>query len=329
MRRRQTYNDELTPFATRFACAQPNLTISAAIAYSLLVASTLLVQHDAAAEQGAQSSSAANQTEKSKSKGAEFGDQASVADICKALESEARKWNLPDAFFARLIWKESRFNPNAVSRKGARGIAQFMPNTALMRGLKNPFDPNSAIAASAEYLADLRDKFGNLGLAAAAYNAGQTRVRKWRAGRTRLPYETKDYVLSITGFSADDWSAKDFKQPKFSLDANSTFQAACRKLPARFSPPQETPTIAGRQIWGVQVAANFSRTRALAIYSRLKQKHRSVLAGLDPMVIRTLNRSMGTRPIFNVRLGATSRTEGAKLCARLRQSGGSCIVIKN
>ena len=52
-------------------------------------------------------------------------------------------------FFARLIWKESRFDPNAVSPAGAEGIAQFMPGTAAMRGLKNSFDIEQAIPASA------------------------------------------------------------------------------------------------------------------------------------------------------------------------------------
>jgi soluble lytic murein transglycosylase-like protein len=58
----------------------------------------------------------------------------------------------PD-FFARLIWRESRFDPSAVSRAGAQGVAQFMPATANWRGLSNPFDPLEAIAESAKLLA--------------------------------------------------------------------------------------------------------------------------------------------------------------------------------
>ena len=64
-----------------------------------------------------------------------------------------------------------------------------------------------ALAASAAYLAELRTTFGNLGLAAAAYNAGEDRVRKWLAGTGSLPYETQDYVLSITGHGHDEWKA--------------------------------------------------------------------------------------------------------------------------
>src|SRR5215472_14294839 len=95
---------------------------------------------------------------------------APVARICDALAAAATENDLPVDFFARLIWQESRFDPTAVSRAGAQGVAQFMPATANARGLADPFDPFEAIAHSAKLLRDLRREFGNLGLAAAAYN---------------------------------------------------------------------------------------------------------------------------------------------------------------
>jgi len=95
----------------------------------------------------------------------------STDSICAALVSAATQNDLPTNFFARLIWQESRFDPAAVSRAGAQGVAQFMPATANWRGLSNAFDPLEAIAQSAKLLRDMRREFGNLGLAAAAYNA--------------------------------------------------------------------------------------------------------------------------------------------------------------
>jgi soluble lytic murein transglycosylase-like protein len=93
--------------------------------------------------------------------------------ICLLVESAAQAHGLPFEFFARLIWQESRFQPNAVgpmTRNGqrAQGIAQFMPGTASERGLFDPFDPVSALPKSAEFLEELHATFGNLGLAAAA-----------------------------------------------------------------------------------------------------------------------------------------------------------------
>jgi soluble lytic murein transglycosylase-like protein len=97
-------------------------------------------------------------------------------DICRTLEQAAAENGVPVEFFARVIWQESRFNARAVSPKGAAGIAQFMPQTASWHGLADPFDPVEALRHSANYLRELRDQFGNLGLAAAAYNAGPGRV---------------------------------------------------------------------------------------------------------------------------------------------------------
>src|SRR5258706_618414 len=131
---------------------------------------------------------------------------ASVARICDAVAAAAGENDLPVDFFARLIWQESRFDPTAVSRAGAQGVAQFMPATANARGLADPFDPIESIAHSAKLLRDLRREFGNLGLAAAAYNAGPGRVRGWLAGRRGLPRETDAYVRLITGQSPEQWA---------------------------------------------------------------------------------------------------------------------------
>ena len=116
--------------------------------------------------------------------------------VCLMIEASARANNLPLEFFARVIWQESRFQPGVVgprTRSGerAQGIAQFMPRTAAERGLLDPFDPVQALPKSAEFLRELADQFGNLGLAAAAYNAGPQRVRDWLSGRRTLPAETQ------------------------------------------------------------------------------------------------------------------------------------------
>jgi soluble lytic murein transglycosylase-like protein len=112
------------------------------------------------------------QGEPDESRQTEPSTSSAPDSICHALAGAAAANDLPVEFFTRLIWQESRFNPEAVSRAGAQGVAQFMPGTARLRGLENPFDPLEAIAKSAQLLRDLHWEFGNLGLAAAAYNAG-------------------------------------------------------------------------------------------------------------------------------------------------------------
>jgi len=132
--------------------------------------------------------------------------------MCLMIESAARANDLPVEFFARVIWQESRFSGGAIgplTRSGARaqGIAQFNAGDGRRARLLDPFDPVQALPKSAEYLKELRQDFGNLGLAAAAYNAGPRRLRDWLAGSGFMPRETRSYVAAITGRTVEDWSA--------------------------------------------------------------------------------------------------------------------------
>jgi Transglycosylase SLT domain len=141
----------------------------------------------------------------------------------KMAEDAATAHTLPVGYFLRLIRQESGFNPNSVSRAGAQGIAQFMPGTAFDRGLRDPFDPAEALPKSAELLHELRDHFGNLGLAAAAYNAGPERVHRWLAGKSPLPQETIDYVRVITGHEAVEWAKSNDLALTLNADATGPF----------------------------------------------------------------------------------------------------------
>jgi hypothetical protein len=139
--------------------------------------------------------------------------------ICRMIEKAAREHAIPAKFLTRLIWQESRFRVSAVSHAGAQGIAQFMPATAAERDLKDPFDPKQALWAAASLLSSLKQRFGNLGLAAAAYNAGPGRVSDWLRKRKRLPKETRNYVRAITGRPARTW-AKAAKKKALSIVAD-------------------------------------------------------------------------------------------------------------
>jgi hypothetical protein len=80
-----------------------------------------------------------------------------------------------------------------------------MPKIAAALQLKDPFNPIAALPVSARFLQQHYHVFGNLGLAAAAYNAGTTRVRNWLAKRTKLSKETRKYVAAITGHAPEQW----------------------------------------------------------------------------------------------------------------------------
>jgi hypothetical protein len=158
------------------------------------------------------------------------GDPAhphSLANLCNALLTSAQDNNLPVPFFANLIWQESGLRNDVISRKGAVGVAQFMPETAAENGLRNPFDPLQAIPASARLLRSLREQFGNLGFVAAAYNAGPGRVAEWLENRRGLPRETREYVANITGRSVEQWR----KTPPDDTALKFIRRLPCRDMP--------------------------------------------------------------------------------------------------
>lgn len=109
----------------------------------------------------------------------------------------AQKYGIDPDIFARQIGQESGFNPNAVSPAGARGIAQFMPETARGLGI-NPDDPGQALDGAAWYMAQLvQNNGGDVAKALAAYNAGQGNVDKY--GGVPPFAETQRYVANIVG----------------------------------------------------------------------------------------------------------------------------------
>jgi transglycosylase-like protein with SLT domain/D-alanyl-D-alanine carboxypeptidase-like protein len=115
-----------------------------------------------------------------------------------AIARAASRWNVPAELLAAQLYAESNFNPFARSPAGALGIAQFMPATARSYGLRDPFDPEAAIAAQAHLMHDLLDRFGrSIPLALAAYNAGPGAVERY--GGVPPYLETKAYVAKIVG----------------------------------------------------------------------------------------------------------------------------------
>ena len=263
-----------------------------------------------------------------------FADEAAPATdnalltLCGIVETAAAEERLPINFFTRLIWRESAFQPGAVSPAGARGVAQFMPHTASEHGLGDPFDPAAAIPASAKFLAELAQRFGNLGLAAAAYNAGPNAVADWLAGRGSIPLETQDYVLAITGHDVDEWRGG--KPPaSASPEPAEPCLTSVAKLRVAHG-PETSPLVSGLFApWGVQISASFSKGSALRAFARARHDYYSVIGGMTPFVLGSVLPSRGTRPFYRVRLPAQTPSEAQKLCDRLQAAGGACAVLRS
>lgn len=251
-----------------------------------------------------------------------------VADTCAAIETYARHYGLPPGFFARLIWQESRFDANAISPAGAQGIAQFMPSTARLRSLVNPFDPAEALARSAQYLRFLELKFGNLGLAAAAYNGGERRISDLVAGTGGVPGETRRFVSIITGRPVDYWLG-DAEPVDYALHPDKAFNAACADMASLVPVPTIGIELGQWQPWGVLIAQNFSPDIARTAFSRAKARHTNLFDGHDMLFITGHNLRLGTRLRYSAQVGFPARAEAEGFCDALLAQGGNCLVEKN
>lgn len=151
------------------------------------------------------------------------------------IASAASGSGIDGGMLTRQIGAESGFDPNAVSSKGATGIAQFMPGTAKQYGV-DPTDPNSSIDGAARYDADLLKKYnGNNGLALAAYNWGPGNVDRWiQSGGdvSQMPRETQAYVARVTGMPITQ-----------AFSGQASQQAAPQGAPQPQQAPQVAPTM--------------------------------------------------------------------------------------
>jgi Transglycosylase SLT domain/SPOR domain len=258
--------------------------------------------------------------------GGETIDQA----LCRLIDTSAKANGLPTGFLTRLIWRESSFRTGVTSRAGAQGVAQFMPGTASERGLADPFDPEQAIPEAGRLLQDHLRRFGNLGLAAASYNGGPTRVANWLEGRGELFAETRAYVAAITGESVENWSER--AKTKAGDGTGRGPDQPCLTVVAllRRPGPQLAATSEGPLApWGVQLAGNFSKQIALASFGRARAAHAAIIGDGQPMIIGTRMGGRGLRRYYRVRMPAQTRQAANALCDRLRAAGGSCVVLKS
>lgn len=252
-----------------------------------------------------------------------------ASDVCKVIERSAADHRLDPNFLARLLWKESRFEPGAISPAGALGIAQFMPGTADLYDLDDPFNPALAIQKAGWYLRHLTDRFGNIGLAAIAYNGGENRASRFIAKQTTLPYETLDYVEAITGHDALHWrdNPPADTELKLALNPDLEFRSACEKLTGDrdlrefIIQPRVFP-------WGVIVASHPSQSGAARQAAQLNRSLRPILGSKRVGYVRK-RLSGRSRAIYTAQVGYESRGDATDFCLRFKKLGGRCIVLKN
>jgi hypothetical protein len=114
------------------------------------------------------------------------------------IDETARSYRVPPALVKAVVAAESAFDPRAVSRKGAKGLMQLMPQTAELMGVEQPLEPKSNIRGGTEYLKAMIDRYGDYSRALAAYNAGPSAVDRY--GGVPPYRETQDYVDRVLNY---------------------------------------------------------------------------------------------------------------------------------
>lgn len=254
-----------------------------------------------------------------------------VYDTCNAIKTFSTRHGLNTDFFARLIWQESRFDPNALSHANARGIAQFIPSTAKLRGLTDPYNPADALEHSAQYLAEMVRRYGNEGMAAIGYNGGERRAEGFLVGKGLAP-ETVNYVPIITGLNAEDWRNGKPKQQDMRLSKTESFLPACyamaqkRRITPLARPKPPAPKF---KPWGVQVGFAQSKKAAQAAARSTTRSCRSVLGNEKAELIYKPHKVSTKKGYFFARFGRNSRDGAKKLCDTMRRKGCRCRVMQN
>jgi SPOR domain len=133
-------------------------------------------------------------------------------------------------------------------------------------------------------------------------------------------------VYSVTRRSAEEW-AEAVKGAGTSAGTGEEPQSCLQLAALLRRPGSDGPGEAPFAPWGVQLAGNFSKDKALAAFGRARRAYASVVGDIRPMIIGTRLRYRGTRTFYRVRVPAGTRAAAAELCSRIRKSGGSCIVL--
>lgn len=256
---------------------------------------------------------------------------ADPADLCQQVQTEAEANAVPPLTLARLIAEVSGFDPafrapaptgrDRLIDTGPRpqGIAG-LPAPVLRRlGLDDPFDAPAAIAAAARHLAILARHHGNLGLAIAAYDQEDWRVRRYLAGGDPLPARAEARVEAVTGHRLQDWRDADWPPPP-----TADFITDCLALATPAPEPERPPA----QPWAVILSTGADPALADTQAEDWTARLAPVLGGatVEAQPIHLRGRA---DPTLSIQIGAADQPGAAALCNRLKARDITCMVLKN
>lgn len=247
--------------------------------------------------------------------------------VCALIAQQAQAHGLPEAFLARLLFSASGFDPSYVSPTGAQGVAKFNAAVAKSEGLSDPSDFDAAVPAAAGRLSALKERLGNLGLAVAAYQAGEKPVHRWMNGDGYLPASTTLFVRQLTGQGPEA-----FRSPTATLDVKPletryAFAEACKRLPL-IARGEASTDIPADMPWAAVVGAGPDLDGAMKFWAGVRERTGFQVGG-GKVYVTHLEGGKARRNRYSVRIGAQTRGRAQAICSELRGKGGACMVTKN
>jgi hypothetical protein len=154
-------------------------------------------------------------------------------------------------------------------------------------------------------------------------------VANWLTDHGNLPAETRDYVLTITRHPVEDWIGD--AAAETITDGAISSKPSCLQATAaiRRSEPRSVAASALFAPWGVQLAGSFSKTAALAAYTRTRRSYSAIIGKIEPMVIGGRVPSRGFAPYYQVRAPAPSRAAADALCEKILRAGCACVSVRS
>ena len=247
-----------------------------------------------------------------------------VADVCGVIEAAARR-NAARSELLRAADLEGEPVRRRRRQPGRRpGHRSVHARYGRLRGLTDPFNPAEALFASALYFAELARDFGNIGLAAVAYNGGEARASVPSLTKVALPLETRADVHAITGYSAVAWrdappAKVDLALPGTGFPGRLHARAARTLREFRSGPPVSRGASSSPRT--ATATAPSARSPAAAPLRRHP--------GAEPVSYDRGRRPGMPSRLYMAQIGRESRAEADALCAGLRRSGGDCMVLRN
>ena len=250
-----------------------------------------------------------------------------VSKVCDLIRTSADTYKLPEPFLARLLWTQSEFHPDAADTSGGVGVARLTSSVARDFQIDDRRNIDRSIPAAAAYVARLKARFGNEGLAAAAFNVGEDNFAAWMGGdRKSMPVPTDNFVYEVTGQNAEVFLNPSYRDQEPPPLTSAAADRSCKDMPKMGIAAQNR--VDHERLWSAIVAGSWRRSTVIRQWTGFADSHRAATENLQPS-IQKWSTPLGRAGVYAAKVYTQDRVAAENVCDRLHRVGGACIVMRN